>query len=147
MIAKRVSHHTQVSRATFCKNWVMGNVLPRLISLLFLCSHAASARMMLETDKPSFPWKYQFKFLLSVPLHFSPQHYPHHRGSLICSICVFLFCWGWGFALEPARLPCKHMGKSSLSSLLYTQNPLWHGEGRQHKLTPQYGDVYPESLA
>ena len=82
------------------------------------------SQLSLETSLPSF------LFCLSAFL--SPA-LPHSGKSLTCSTSVLLFGWGWDFALEPVRPSCKHMSKSSLSSLLCVHHPLQQGAGRQCK--------------
>lgn len=135
VIAKTVSHQTQASTAIFCKNCLMGSVLPRLISLLFLCSCAASTRMMPVTGKPSFPWKHQCRgcyLSLCFPLQqeFNMQH-------------IWASLW-LGFCSGTCKTALQAYGQ-----ILPLQPPLnpEHGDGRQHRPTPQYGDVYPESVA
>lgn len=132
-LAKRVSHQTLTSRAIFCKNWVMESVLPRLLSFLLLCSRATSAKgdagdgqsqLSLEMSLPNF---------LFCPSAFLSPALPHPGKSFTCSTSVLLFGRGWDFALEPVRLSCKHMSKSSLSSLLCVHHPLQQGAGRRCK--------------
>lgn len=58
---------------------------------------------------------------------------PHHpRRTLTCSTYVFLFDWGWNFALEPVRLSCKHKWANLPSPASSKPSVPYHKEQEGH---------------